>query len=533
MSTPFQVNIRFSRMNQNNLVLRKDERIMNSMGNCLVVTLAALVLATTVHAETLQEESQKEYEFLDERIVEHTFLLDRKVTPLTKYSGNPIIESTNGPAGVVKDKGGLIRMWYTGREPIPGEPPHGGRIPLGERTLRYAESTDGLNWKFPELGLVEFRGKKNHNILIKKESVDKNGKPLSHGERGFALPCVALTDKTPSAKGRYALFSRDNRGFSYSDDGLTWTAYEESPSLPTGGSDTYNNFFYDKRIKKYVLHHRPHRYFLAGYSRANRLVARIESADLLHWDWETARCVLNTDERDGPAVPRHTSDVYKSRGRDRQIERMTVTPYGSMYLGFAGVFDNRDKGLYSTYLVHSHDGINWIREPSGEPFIPHGKFGTWDSGIVGAVSAGCPICVDDKLLFYYMGSNMSHGYQMMDNRKLESRNIGAGYILKGRFVGYRADKVRGGLLTRPFLFAGKQLTLNANASQGAIKVAIAYANGTPVKGYGKDDFIVVSGDELELPLKWKGKEHLAELSDKRIRLRIEVDNGTVYGFKMK
>ena len=494
---------------------------------------AALVIfafSKIMHAENIPK---KEYEFIDERIVEHTFLLDRKVTPITKYSHNPIIKSSNGACGVAKDKAGLIRLWYVGREPIAGEEPHGGKLLLGERTLRYAESTDGFNWKFPELGLVDFRGKKNHNILIKKESVDKNGAMLSHGERGFELPCIAVTDKTPSAKGKYTMFTRKLRGFAYSDDGLTWTAYKKNPYLYLGGSDTYNNFFYDKQTGKYVLYYRPQAALHAGWARVNRLTARVESNNLMEWDWDNARCVLDTDGRDGSAVPQRSRDIYKARGRDVQVERMTVLRHKDFFIGLAGIIDNIQEGRYETYLLHSYDGINWIREMDRTPFIGLSPFGHWDSGMAGSIPAGCPVEIGDKLIFYYMGSNMTHSYVMKQKQKYETRNIGAGYVKQGRFVGYHANKVRGELLTRPFLLTGKSLILNANASQGKIKVGIAYANGTSVKGYDKNDFIVVSGDELELPLKWKAKKDLTELLAKKIRLRIEVDNGAIYGFKIK
>ena len=59
-------------------------------------------------------------------------------------------------------------------------------------------------------------------------------------------------------------------------------------------------------------------------------------------------------------------------------------------------------------------------------------------------------------MIYYLGSNMTHGYRMMTKDKLESRNIGAGYLKTGRFVGYHAARVKGELLTRPFLLNGKK-----------------------------------------------------------------------------
>ena len=39
------------------------------------------------------------------------------------------------------------------------------------RYICYAESTDGINWTRPTLGLVEFEGSKNNNIIMPAEGV--------------------------------------------------------------------------------------------------------------------------------------------------------------------------------------------------------------------------------------------------------------------------------------------------------------------------------------------------------------------------
>ena len=52
--------------------------------------------------------------------------------------------------------GDLYRMYYLG---YPIDPP-------GNFTC-YAESKDGIHWRRPELGLVEFQGSKKNNIILK------------------------------------------------------------------------------------------------------------------------------------------------------------------------------------------------------------------------------------------------------------------------------------------------------------------------------------------------------------------------------
>jgi len=59
---------------------------------------------------------------------------------------------------VLHEEDGRLRMWYWAFPPADGEPDVGG--------FCYAESTDGLRWEKPELGLVEFRGSRANNIFL-------------------------------------------------------------------------------------------------------------------------------------------------------------------------------------------------------------------------------------------------------------------------------------------------------------------------------------------------------------------------------
>jgi hypothetical protein len=508
------------------------------MGKRIIVkdfSLKILVTGVLILLISISAKAKNNYEFIDERMVEHTFLLERLVNPLTKYADNPVIKNANGVCGVVQKKGQPVKIFYVGRYRIAGEPLHGGRIPLGERTLRYAETADGFTMSFPELNLVSYRGSKKNNVIISKGVCDDSGIKLYDSEkRGFGeLPCIIDSEKLPYAKGKYTMFMRMLHRFFYSQDGFVWKAYKEAPLKKLQGSDTYNNFLFDPASKSYFLYHRPDKTLHAGQHQTNRLVALVTSKDLIKWDWAQAKCVLDTDLRDAAAIPKVTKDIYRSRGRDLQFERMTVSRYNDFFIGLAVILDNTREGHYATHLLHSYDGINWIREADRNPFIEPSSFGHWDSGMAGSIPSGCPVEIGDKLIFYYMGSNMTHNYVMKNKQRIESRNIGAGYIKKGRFIAYKADNVKGELLTRPFILTDKTIFLNAKVPKGKIKLGIMQADGKPINGFNKDNCIAITGDGLELAVKWKGKRDLAGLIGKNIRLRIEVDNGSIYGFKIK
>ena len=170
------------------------------------------------------------------------------------------------------------------------------------------------------------------------------------------------------------------------------------------------------------------------------------------------------------------------RGRLKQFYGINVVRYGRVYLGLAQLLDDSRGGWFDVHLVHSRDGFDWRREPTDQPILPLRGRGHWDSGMVWAKP---PIPVGDDLYFYYTGSNMSHQYQMMNDEKLDKRQIGLGIIPRGRLVGYHAGDAEGELLTRPFVLKTPHLCLNADAPQGQIKAAVARGDGKPVPGLTK------------------------------------------------
>ena len=88
-----------------------------------------------------------------------------------KYEGNPVLRS--GPKdsidgygaalyGSVLSINGKLRMWYLAwPQPDSRYPGDTDRY----RPVAYAESTDGIHWNKPNLGLVTFRGSTQNNIV--------------------------------------------------------------------------------------------------------------------------------------------------------------------------------------------------------------------------------------------------------------------------------------------------------------------------------------------------------------------------------
>jgi len=161
--------------------------------------------------------------------------------------------------------------------------------------LCYAESKDGIHWEKPSLGLVEFEGSKDNNILLKSVVdgtvfVDPNAPP----ERRYKL----LSTVGPHKGGLRV---------SYSPDAVHFTTPEQavSPWEP----DSQQNAFWDPRLEKYAvyLRGRPD----MGFDVKNRLVVRVEMADI-EKPWEVKpEIVFSADSHDLAEVDFYTNACVK------------------------------------------------------------------------------------------------------------------------------------------------------------------------------------------------------------------------------
>jgi hypothetical protein len=97
----------------------------------------------------------------------------------------------------------------------------------------YAESSDGIHWEKPNLGLVPWKGSRQNNIVIPSESV-----PRSNG-------VSVVIDPTASADERYKMITSTTLNiWAYvSADGLTWRPASTKPLFDSNrywGFDSHN-----------------------------------------------------------------------------------------------------------------------------------------------------------------------------------------------------------------------------------------------------------------------------------------------------
>ena len=157
------------------------------------------------------------------------------------------------------------RMYYRGAAyKLPGYGNH--------QVTCYAKSDDGIHWVKPNLGLYEFNGSKENNIIL------MNDGDVAHN---FS-PCFDTNPACPPEQ-RYKALGGQNKGLFlyYSPDGIHWSRAQEEPVLTQGAFDSQNTLFYDSVNNRYVANSRCFYPVKEGFSA--RCIQRNISEDAIHW----------------------------------------------------------------------------------------------------------------------------------------------------------------------------------------------------------------------------------------------------------
>ena len=142
--------------------------------------------------------------------------------------------------------GDVYKMYYRGGDYDRGcDPTH-------EQVYCYAESRDGVEWTRPNLGLVEFAGSKENNILLTEKD-----KELGYICHNFS-PFLDTNPAAPAAE-RYKAIGGGPLVAMVSPDGLRWKKASATPIVTVGDFDSQNLAFWDAVRGEYRAYHRKFR----------------------------------------------------------------------------------------------------------------------------------------------------------------------------------------------------------------------------------------------------------------------------------
>lgn len=478
------------------------------MTKLMYLIAAFLLVAHAAHAQSLPEEplnigTQPQFVFDLHTIDNHWALrykreaVQRVFHQPKKFPGNPVIAGEGGYATVHRDKNsGRFRMWYQTwvASGIKGQ--------SGRYAIAYAESKDGIKWKLPKLGLYEWKGTKENNIVWTGHA----------GKRGSQVFFLDVPEQ--EKRGYQFVMLYGGRGGSHlvgSHDGIHWDK-KSVTRVVSIHSDTQNALVYDPQKKEYVFFCRAKHIYRTFRGKiidtgASRRIARMTSKELwTQWKSEP-QTILVPDEMDAKA---NFNFFYG----------MPVRYHAGIYWGFLWPFKmNTD---IHTELAWSRDGIQFHRLPDRPKLIERGKEGTWDDGMV--FGGYQWIEMGDEWWMYYAGWDGPHG--------VSERTPGIGLIKmrKEGFISMRGPRGGGVLCTRKLKWPGGKLLINADARQGEVKVRVTDAKRKVVPGFDYDDCVTFTGDSVSQQIQWKSKS-VSDLKDRIIRFEFYLKEADLYTFR--
>ena len=376
----------------------------------------------------------------------------------------------------------------------------------------YAESDDGLTWTKPNLGLFEFNGNPNNNIVW-----DLHG------------ACVFRDDDEPDPQRRYKMigFCRRYRNIFLlmSPDGIRWDDSDYLEPVADRNNEGAFNVIYDNKTDLF----RAYALIRGNDKDARRMIAYTESPRL-EGPWKPLEPMFGATDQD--------DEVGKQRyGADRaEIHNMSGFLYHNIYIGIAGVLYVTGPGAaeheipidgpIDAQLVSSRDGFNWDYPDSiRTPIIPRGESGTFDTGMVMGTAIE-PIITDDEIYWYYTGTEHTHGAMMKDRHKA----IGLAKWRLDGFVSLDTDAEGGVVETVPLRIPDGGLEINADASAGQIGVEVLTADGQVQQGFSIDDCVLLTDDDIRHSVQWKSAT-LAD-AEQPLRLRFVLNRARLYAFRV-
>jgi len=474
-----------------------------------IASCCGCLLFSSVNAEPIRIDSRREPmvdQYLIERFVGEAELRLHQPTPREvvlvsdrPWEGNLLFHVT-----VFRDET-RFRMYYRGyhfNEATGKTFPH--------KVICYAESTDGISWTRPELGIVEFNGSKKNNIIIdtRAEGIASNG--------AFAVFKDENPECTADAKYKAIAIHRINGKGLYpfkSPDGIHWSHMHYQPGITKGAFDSHNLAFWDAERQEYRAYWR---YFdkARGNVRAIRTAA---SKDFIHWS--------NPVDLSYPGSP------------NEHLYTNAIRPYARaphIFLGFPKRFildrkplvQHANPGVSDAVFMSSRDGLNFKRwgeafirpGPQNDAWVNRNLFTSW--GILKTRSAvpGTP----DELSLY-----VTEGYYTGPNTRLRR------YTLRqDGFVSVQAPLSGGEFISKPLLFTGNRLSINFSTSAaGSIRFELQDSEGAPLPGYTMNDCPEIFGDTLDHVVSWKNGPKVGHLKNQPIRLRCKLKDADLFSLR--
>jgi hypothetical protein len=426
------------------------------------------------------------------------------------------------------DEEQVFKLWYHGHDPSFRE--EYPTLAWPYRRL-YAVSPDARTWEKPNLGVVEWQGSRENNLVnfppaggdgpnsnvFKNPNRDEpNSRYMSlsserhlrqPGERVIIYPGGPDDKDTPNGRGFYLCDS---------PDGFNWTRRTNtimSHALCMDGPVLHG---FDEDLNAWIVWWRP-RIQLKGGPKFRTMGISIAS-DLEKMPYP--QMALVPDDEDAPGTEFDRCGSVKVSGGYVALVRTLFPEYNNLDQA------KRDFRHIHCQLAFSRDARMWSRPAGRESVLGVGEPGTWDEKLITPAN---PIQVGDDIYILYQAG-----------RGETVRGIGLATLKRDRWAAIEPTHIHGVLQTQPMAWANRRLQVNAETAGGSIRAELADTMGRPVPGFTMADSDPFTGDSLDHAMSWGGKSELpddiigiaySEGEPGRVMsIRFDIDRARLYSF---
>ena len=401
--------------------------------------------------------------------------------------------------GTVLFVDGEYRMWYSGFSND------------ARRQVCYAVSKDGIQWKKPKLGLAEYRGNKDNNLV-----------GLDDGRAVPGMIVLVLHDPDdPDPARRFKMIREVNPATilaAVSADGLSWRSLNNNEDVIAGKSNLEPTGFIRHNGAYYLCGHGgpiPHPIAARGFMRPQkRMMVTHVSYDFAQWT-EAAHLSYRRDS----LPPRPVLDFEFHSGEQMHLGA-SLWNRGNVILGFYGQWHNptndRRTAVVDIGLVISHDAIHYKEPLPDFKIIP--SFEEEDRAEPRLTQGQAFQNVGDRTIVYYgiwteVDRNSPTGVRIATWRRdrlgyfAPVPDVEGPHCISSPLKSPRADA---------------RVLLNATglSSAGTLTVELLDEHFQPLPGYAAADFEPLEADSgLKLPVTWKNRKTLAKV-DQPFRIRV-------------
>lgn len=362
-------------------------------------------------------------------------------------------------------------------------------------SLAYARSKDGIHWEKPSLGLVDWRGSKENNLLFR----------YAHGTG------VMLDERDKNAGRRFKMVTKvdipghgAHMAVGFSEDGIHWGELIPWPEY-NPQADSHNFPFWNEEEQCYMLVSRI-------WKDGIRVTTISHSQDFIHWS--------------------EPVETLRGRGYENQIYSMPVFKTHGLYLGLASLIHEGDRNeknfdCVDCELTWSADGKKFDFAAMDQAVIPRGDGhypdGEFDNSCIYASS---PVTDGQKVWIYYMGGNGQH-------TNFRESSLGRAYWEADKFACWteKNEGMESILTTTTLTLGGNYIEVLADEAD-AEKDWELMASVHPVwtenayEGLGMEDAVTEKSGRW-IRILWKGKK----LPDKSGCIRFQFKNLKIWAVR--